>query len=121
MHKLCVIYVDDETLALENFKATMRDCAIFEEISLFSNAHDALAHAKMHPIDVAFLDIDLPVTDGFALSAQLKKVHPQLHIAFITGNVRYMNPHNQMVAAPYIFKPYTQADVLSALLHLAPP
>ncbi len=115
MHKLRVIYVDDEALALENFKATMRNCAMLEDVSLFSCAQKAIAFAQTHPIDVAFLDIDLPGTNGFALAAQLKELHPQLHIAFITGNVRYMNPRDQTISAPYIFKPYKQDDVLSAL------
>lgn len=115
MHKLRVIYVDDEALALENFKATMLDCAMLEDVSLFLYADKALAFAQTHPIDVAFLDIDLPGTDGFTLSTQLKKLQPQLHITFITGNVRYMNPRDQVVSAPYIFKPYNQKDVLSAL------
>ncbi len=115
MHKLRVIYVDDEALALENFKATMEKCEILADIHLFSHADESLAYAQTNPIDIAFLDIDLSDTDGFTLSSQLKKLQPQLHIAFITGNMRYLNPHNQPIAAPYIFKPYTQKDMLCAL------
>ncbi len=118
MQKLNVIYLDDEALALENFKATMEPCAVFHQISLFLHAGDALEHAAVHPIDFAFLDIDLPGTSGFIVSEQLKAICPSIRIAFITGNVRYMSKRNQVVNAPYIFKPYSKADVLGALLQV---
>lgn len=120
MHALRVVYVDDEALALENFKMTMQDCAAFGQVSLFLSASEALAHAAHSPIDLAFLDIDLPHTDGFALCAQLKALHPQLAVAFITGNVRYMSESNQIVPAPYIFKPYRKEDILAALSGILP-
>ncbi len=118
MQPLHVIYVDDESLALANFKATMSDCALFKEIVLFLDSSEAIAHVKTHPVDIAFLDIDLPGCNGFALSEELKTLCPAIRIAFITGNVRYMSKRNQIVSAPYIFKPYNKEDILGALLQV---
>lgn len=118
MQPLHVIYVDDESLALANFKATMADHPLFGQLSLFLGSAEALAYAENNPIDIAFLDIDLPGTNGFLLSEQLTAHHPHIRVAFITGNVRYMSKRNQIVNAPYIFKPYSKEDVLGALLQV---
>lgn len=115
MQPLSIIYVDDEALALKNFKATMDAHPLFQKLSLFLSSNEALTHASSNPIDIAFLDIDLPGTSGFALSETLKELHPNIQIAFVTGNIRYMSSQNQVVRAPYIFKPYCKEDILDAL------
>ncbi|MFI3168926.1 MAG: response regulator [Faecalibacterium sp.] len=118
MQPLAIIYVDDESLALANFKSTIAGHPSFEHLTLFSNSDEALAHAKKQPIDIAFLDVDIPGTSGFILSEKLTALQPQIRVAFITGNVRYMGKHNQIVKAPYVFKPYCKDDILDALSQL---
>lgn len=115
MAVLYIAYVDDEPAALQNFRYVMEECKLGDHIRLFSDPKTFLFHAKNNPIDMAFLDVDLPGTTGFALAEELRGIHPDLPIAFITGNVEYMNKNNRVVQAPYIFKPYGKEEVLEAL------
>lgn len=115
MPKLYIVYIDDEPIALQNFKYIMAECKLGDHIKLFSNPDDFLFYAKSNPIDMAFLDVDLPGTTGFVLAKELKDINPNLPIAFITGNIRYMEKSEQTMEATYIFKPYGKEDVLAAL------
>lgn len=51
---------------------------------------DALRLAKEQPLDVAFLDIEMPGDlSGLVLAGQLKARYPKLNIVFITGHQEY--------------------------------
>ena len=66
-----VIYVDDETALLNNFRMTVEGLSMVEELSLFRKGEEALKWAQEHPVDVAFLDIQMPVINGIELAKRL--------------------------------------------------
>lgn len=115
MSQLHIAYVDDEPAALRNFRYTVEACKMGVQIYLFSDPQALLLHAKNNPLDMVFLDVDLPGTTGFALAEALKVIQPALPMAFVTGNIQYMDKHKQVVAAPYIFKPYGKEELLVLL------
>ncbi len=115
MTKMHVIYVDDEQTALENFRCTMENFGGIYHLALFQTTEAALDYVKSNSVDMAFLDVDLGVVSGFQLFAQLKAICPDLPISFVTANIRYMRKANQIVKAPYIFKPYNREDILAVL------
>ncbi len=115
MSKLRVIYVDDEPSALKNYEFTVEHCDAFAQVSYFQNPHEAIAYVQENDIDMAFLDVDMPQMNGFALCEKLREAHPALPVAFVTGNIAYMSAKHQVVKAPYIFKPYSLRDILDVL------
>ena len=68
-----VIYVDDEMPALDNFRLTAGNFSEIGELNLFNDGFEALAYAENNPVDVAFLDMEMPGIHGLELAKKLKE------------------------------------------------
>ncbi|WP_409968971.1 response regulator [Bengtsoniella intestinalis] len=110
-----LIYVDDEPSAITNCKYTVNAYGKVKSAEFFLNAFDALEFVRNNPIDIALLDIDMPQMNGYELAEKLRELSPTLPIAFMTGNVRYLNPKNREMDVPYLFKPYLAEEVFEVL------
>ncbi|MFI3228238.1 MAG: response regulator [Clostridia bacterium] len=110
-----LIYVDDEPNAITNCEYTVNAYGKVKSAEFFLNAFDALEFVKNNPIDIALLDVDMPKMNGFELAKKLREIFPSLHIAFVTGNLNYLNPKNRELDVPYLFKPYLDEEVFDVL------
>ena len=86
MHVICV---DDEKPALDNFRLTVASFLDIESLKLFRDGVSALAWAKEHPVDTAFLDMEMPGIHGLALALQLKEINENIHIVFLNAYRQY--------------------------------
>jgi DNA-binding NarL/FixJ family response regulator len=79
-----VLLADDHVLLLEAFAKLLADeCDV---VGMVSNGHALLEAAeRLHP-DVAVVDIGMPMLNGIAAAARLKKIHPGIRILFLTMN-----------------------------------
>lgn len=105
------ILVDDESWALQKLK---RDCErndSIEVVGAFSNAEDALEYARNSRIDLALLDVELPMMDGLELGLELRKIYPDLVMIYITGNGGYALSSIKVKADYFMLKPYSEQDV----------
>jgi CheY-like chemotaxis protein len=83
MRSLRVLVVDDNEDAAFLFSEALRKLGHVVDV-----AHDgpsALAIARERPPEVAFLDIGLPVMDGYELGRRLKEVGVQVKLVAVTG------------------------------------
>ena len=110
-----LIYVDDEPSAIINCKCTIEAYGKGQTADYFLDVHEALEFTKNNPIDIALLDIDMPKMNGYELAAKLREQSPTLPIAFVTGNVSYLNPKNRKMDVPYLFKPYLNEEMFEVL------
>lgn len=78
--------IDDEPLCLDDLRLALAEAAPDCCCACFSSPAQALTHARTHPLDAAFLDIEMGDVNGLALAKQLKDLQPDLHIIFVTGN-----------------------------------
>ena len=62
----CVL-VDDEPLAVKVLQNYFINFPEFEIVGVFYNSIEALDFIKNNTVDVAFLDINMPIMSGFAL------------------------------------------------------
>lgn len=106
-----VIYVDDETALLENFRLTVEGLERIDSLQLFDNSPDALDWAKDNPVDVAFLDIEMPVMNGIELAGRLKEIDENIQIVFVTAFQQYALDAFGVEAIAYLLKPYFREDV----------
>lgn len=106
-----VIVVDDEELALGDMVHCIREADPSCEPLSFSLPRVALAHAREHRVDVAFLDIEMPGMSGLELAKALKDVNPDTHIVFATSYECYAVEAFSVRATGYLLKPARIEDV----------
>ena len=106
-----ILYVDDEKLQLENFRLTVAGIEGMESVQMFDDSVKAYEWAKTHPVDVAFLDIEMPQHSGITLAQKLKDLNRKTAIVFVTAYDQYSLDAFKVHASGYLLKPYTKADV----------
>ena len=85
------------------------------------NASGALALLEKGPVDVVFLDIEMPGMSGLDVARQLRQTSPQTNIVFVTGYTDYLQPAFELYASGYLLKPLSLAKMEEALENLRYP
>lgn len=113
---LNVLVVEDDAETAATL-TEMLDEAGHRVIGPFHSAETAEAATALHPIDLALLDINLSgQASGVDLARSLKNSWG-VPVIFLSGDVSQAARHADMAAA-MIIKPYSTADVLSAIHRL---
>lgn len=103
-----VIAVDDEHLVLEDLRDFCLALPQVSAFSAFSNPADALEHAAKEKIDLAFLDIEMPVMRGLELAERLNRIDSGIKIVFVTGFKEYAFDAFGVNAIGYVLKPFSE-------------
>lgn len=100
--------IDDEDLALRNLERLLTK---FDNISLVGQFTDPLAGvakcAQIKP-NVLFLDIEMPVINGFEVAAQLIDLSPDTRIVFVTAFDDHAVKAFELNSIDYLLKPVTE-------------
>lgn len=81
-----------------------------------SNADEALEAVRAERIDLAFIDFNMPGTDGLVLAAELRERWPEMPIAVISANVQDdIISRARALDASFVPKPLTD-EALGAFL-----
>ena len=99
-----VICVDDEKPVLENFKSKVKDFSEIKNLELFQSAKAALKWVELNPVDVAFLDMEMPQMSGIELARELKKIDRNIRIIFVTAYDQYAMDAFRVDALGYLIK-----------------
>ena len=110
-----VIYVDDEVMLLENFRLTAKALSRIDILETFSRSEDALKWANENPVDVAFLDIEMPNINGIELAKRLRRIDENIRIIFVTAYENYALQAFGVDAIGYLLKPYAAEDIQKEL------
>ncbi|MFD2999218.1 LytR/AlgR family response regulator transcription factor [Pontibacter toksunensis] len=110
------IAVDDEPLALGLIAAFIEQTPFLELVGRYSSAVEALQGLHRQPVDVVFLDIQMPDLSGIELARVLDKgeygIGPR--IIFTTAFSQYALEGYKVDALDYLVKPFNYADFLKA-------
>lgn len=106
----CAI-VDDEPLAVELLASYVKKIPFLELCGKYNNATDALHGLVETPVDLLFLDIQMPEIDGLELSKMLPE---NTRIVFTTAFNQYAVDGFRVNALDYLLKPISYADFLDA-------
>jgi two-component system sensor histidine kinase/response regulator len=114
--KIKILYIDDEQNNLNGFKATFRfDYNVF----VACNVKDAYGHLSVHPdIRVILCDQRMPDTSGVQFFEEVRIKHPDPIRILITGYAdieSVIDAVNRGHIFRYIKKPWTDADIRSAI------
>ena len=106
----CAI-VDDEPLAVELLASYVEKIPFLELCGKYNNATDALHGIGETPVDLLFLDIQMPELNGLELS---KMIPENTRIVFTTAFNQYAVDGFRVNALDYLLKPISYADFLEA-------
>lgn len=105
--RLNVLVVDDEPLAREGLKLLLGRQPQIETISEARNGREAIALIREQKLDLVFLDIQMPRTDGFAV-VQAVGAERMPPIIFVTAHDQYAIRAFEIAAIDYLLKPVTE-------------
>ncbi len=114
-----IIAVDDEQLALADLQDICESFPWTSQFHAFSNPVDAFAHAAANKVDLAFLDIEMPVMTGLELAKQLNQIDKDIRIVFVTGFKEYAYDAFGVNAIGYVLKPFSEEMIHGELMKAA--
>ena len=109
------VIVDDEPLYSELLSRKLQQVAPDIEIAaIFNKPIEALVYLRQNPVDLIFLDVEMPEIDGFAF---LDLFRPNdTPVIFVTSHEGYALKAFRYAAVDYLLKP-VQANELSEAIN----
>lgn len=95
--------VDDEPLAVELLAGFVNKIPFLELKKKSENAIEALEYYKKHPVDLVFVDIQMPDISGLEL---LSKLQPRPLVIFTTAYAEFALEGFELEAVDYLVKPF---------------
>ncbi|MDD4419364.1 MAG: LytTR family DNA-binding domain-containing protein [Bacteroides graminisolvens] len=109
--KLSCYVIDDEPLAVSLLVSYVNKTPFLELVGTFNSAIHALTAISDHPVDLFFLDIQMPELNGLEFS---RIVGGETRIIFTTAFERYAADSYKVNALDYLLKPISYPDFLTA-------
>ncbi len=111
---LSAVIVDDEPLCVETLVIQLaKFCPQVQVLTTFSQAEEALAHLKKQTPDLLFLDIEMPVLNGFELLNRLQPLVPP--VIFTTAYDQFAIRAFKYAAVDYLLKPIDGTELAQAV------
>lgn len=116
------LIVDDMQLATEALQQIMQTIDPTGEHTTMQRAADAMEYIERNVPDVAFLDIEMPGTNGLTLARHIRERSCGItNIVFVTGHAEYALDAHSLFASGYLLKPTTERSVRQVLENLRHP
>lgn len=112
MNTIKCLIVDDEPIARQIIEGYAKQYPLLEVVASCEDAMEARIQLQKQPIDLIFLDINMPVIDGIGFLKTLKKA-PQ--IIFTTAYKEYAVDAFELSASDYLLKPFSFERFLMAV------
>lgn len=114
-----IICVDDEQVALDNFRLAVKHMHGVETLQTFQSGKDALEWARGHEVNAAFLETEMPSMHGLQLAKELHAINENIGVVFATASSQFALEAFAVDAIGYILKPYTHEDIRKELRKVA--
>lgn len=109
------IIVDDEPKAIELLKSHLEHFRSIELTATFRNGLKAFEYISKEPVDLIFLDINMPHISGISMSKMLPK---QIKVIFTTAYSEYAVESYEIEAVDYLLKPITLARFTKSIARI---
>lgn len=106
------IAIDDEPLALELIEAFCQDLPEINLVKTFSKPTEALKYLRQFPVDLLFLDIQMPAVSGIDL---YKQITQKTMVIFTTAHSEYAIESYNVSAVDYLLKPFEKERFVTAV------
>ncbi|RTE55236.1 DNA-binding response regulator [Arenibacter aquaticus] len=110
-NKISCIVVDDEPMALQLIESYVLKTPFLDLKTKCDSAIEALAYLEKEPVDLIFLDIQMPDLTGIGLSKLIPK---STRVVFTTAFSEYALEGFKVEALDYLLKPFNYEEFLRA-------
>jgi len=112
--KIRTLIVDDEPLARQRLRNLLNADPEIDMVGECGNGQEALTALQHYHPDLMFLDVQMPVLDGFGVLEALGKTSLPV-IIFVTAHDRYALKAFEVHALDYLLKPFDKSRFADAL------
>lgn len=112
MTKINCLAIDDEPIALEIIAGHLAKIDRLHLVATCLNATEAFNYLSNNPIDLIFIDINMPGITGIAFA---KVINPSTKIIFTTAYREYAVEGFDLQAVDYLLKPISFPRLLKAV------
>jgi len=109
--KINCIAIDDEPLALRQIADFIRQTPFFKLVGECKSAFEAIEILDKHPVDLMFVDINMPELSGMEFIRSLSK---KPEVIFTTAYSEFAIEGFKVDALDYLLKPIGYSDFLKA-------
>ena len=114
MTSLRTILIDDEPRGLNSMERLLQmHCPEIETVATCSNVDEAIEKIKWLQPDLIFLDIAMPVKNGFELLKEIGDIH--FEVIFVTAHNQFMIEAFHFSAIDYLLKPIDDDLLIEAV------
>lgn len=112
-----IMIVDDHQIVIDGLKLMLHGQPEMRCTVEANDGFEALKKLKVHPVDIAILDVNMPKMNGIELCKLLKESHPQIKVVALsmfreTSLVKTMLKHG---AQGYLLKNAGKDEVIQAI------
>ena len=112
MRTLTCMVVDDEPLAVKLLESYVNKTPDLQLVASFTDSVEAISAIKSQPVDLLFLDIQMPDMNGMELA---HIVPPETKIIFATAFKEYAYESYEVSALDFLLKPIRYNKFLAAV------
>ncbi len=105
--------IDDEPHGIKTLKHYLERSGKADIVFAADTAAEGLAQLRGKPIDILFLDIEMPGLNGFEMLSQLEDIH--FRVVFVTAYNQYAIRAIKMNALDYLLKPVDRNELEETL------
>lgn len=112
MRVLTCVIVDDEPLAVKLLESYVGKTDGLELVASFTDSVEAISMIKSHPVDLLFLDIQMPDMNGMELAHMIPA---ETRVVFTTAFKEYAFESYEVSALDFLLKPIRYNKFLAAV------
>lgn len=106
------IIVDSDGAVRDEFRFFMKMTGELEVVQSFNNSQEAIRYVEGNLVELAILDIQMPVMNGIELGYRLKGLQPNLVLIFVSAAENYIMDALKLKVAAYLMKPLDKEELL---------
>jgi DNA-binding LytR/AlgR family response regulator len=106
------IVLDDEPLSLDLIEVFCQKSNEIDLVKKFTSPNEALKYLRKFPVDLIFLDINMPNSSGLDI---IKEIDQNIDTIFITAHSEYAVESYNLDAVDYLLKPFEYERFIKAI------
>lgn len=117
MSKITIAIADDHHILLDGLKAMLQKQKDIEVAGLYDNGQKLLDSLAKVPVDVALVDINMPVMNGKELTLKIKEFYPKVQIITLSmhNDAGHVMEMIEAGVSGYLLKNVNDTELITAI------